>query len=225
MKKFNLLNMDQTKGLRDLSLRKDVSLADRARSAEFGFDYFDGTRALGYGGYFYDGRWVKVAQRAVEHFKLTSGMKVLDVGCGKGFFVYDLYSTQGIEAYGVDVSEYAVSNCHPGAVGRVHLQSMQNMSFPDNSFDAVFCINALHNLSKLEAYKAIREMNRVVNDLTKVFIQVDAFNDSNELKILENWLLTAQMYLPPDDWLNFFEKCGFEGSYFWTILNADGSVE
>ena len=38
--------------------------------------------------------------------------KVLDFGCAKGFMVYAM-RLLGKEAYGVDVSEYAVSNGHP----------------------------------------------------------------------------------------------------------------
>ena len=168
MKKFNLLNIK--KGLRrDLSARSQVTLADRALSSEFGFDYFDGSRKHGYGGYKYDGRWIEVSKRAVSHFKLRPGSKVLDVGCGKGFFVHDLTQSCGLEAFGVDISEYSIKNCMPEIAGRVNLADMRSLAFPDNSFDAVFCINTLHNLTKVEAFLAIREMNRLVKNSKNIF--------------------------------------------------------
>src|SRR5476651_178616 len=61
-----------------------------ARSTQFGFDYFDGSRDYGYGGYRYDGRWVPVAADIVTHYNLQPGQRVLDVGCAKGFLVKDL---------------------------------------------------------------------------------------------------------------------------------------
>ena len=71
---------------------------------------FDGPRKFGYGGYVYDGRWKSVAKRIVKEYNLKKGSKVLDVGCGKGFLVKDLINL-GIDAYGLDISEYAIKNC------------------------------------------------------------------------------------------------------------------
>jgi len=51
-----------------------------AKSREYGFEYFDGPRELGYGGYRYDGRWVPIAEDIVKHFGLKAGDRVLDVG-------------------------------------------------------------------------------------------------------------------------------------------------
>jgi len=224
MKEFNLLNLPKT-AQRDLSIRKDVSFPDRLKSSEFGYDYFDGSRKLGYGGYKYDGRWVNVSERAVKTFDLKPGDKVLDVGCGKGFFVHDLVNSEGLDAYGVDISSYALLGAMPDVVGRLHLQDMRKLVFPDDTFDAVFCINTLHNLSKVEAFGALQEINRVVRDKRKVFVQVDAYRSEEDLEIFENWVLTANLYMKPEGWLNFFKQCDFQGAFYWTVLQADGSVE
>ena len=138
------------------------------KAKEYEFDYWDGDRRYGYGGYKYDGRWVKVAQRAVKHFDLKPGDKVLDVGCAKGFFVNDLVNSCGIDAYGVDISTYALMNSIPNVSGRLHCQDMTNLLFPDSTFDAVFCINALHNLDKVGAFSAIQEFNRVVKNSQRI---------------------------------------------------------
>src|SRR6476660_6877599 len=81
-------------------------------SREYGELYFDGPREFGYGGYRYDGRWVPVARDIVQHFGLKPGDRILDIGCAKGFLVKDLITVcPGLEAFGLDVSEYALMHC------------------------------------------------------------------------------------------------------------------
>ena len=91
-------------------------------SREYGFDYFDGSRDYGYGGYRYDGRWLPVAEDIVRHFNLRSGQRLLDVGCAKGFLVKDLMTVcPGLEVFGLDISSYALMHCEPEVIGRLHL--------------------------------------------------------------------------------------------------------
>ena len=49
---------------------------------KFDYDYWDGDRKVGYGGFKYDGRWQKVAQAMAKHYGIKPGDKILDVGCG-----------------------------------------------------------------------------------------------------------------------------------------------
>src|SRR5690348_18035031 len=88
---------------------------DKAVVAEdaikFDREYWDGTRETGYGGYKYDGRWRKVADAMVASYGLKPGMRVLDVGSGKGFLLHDFTeSVPGIEVAGIDISAYGVAN-------------------------------------------------------------------------------------------------------------------
>ena len=57
---------------------------------QYGYDYWDGDRKYGYGGYRYDGRWEVVARDLIEAYGLRDGAKILDVGCGKTFLLYEL---------------------------------------------------------------------------------------------------------------------------------------
>ena len=57
---------------------------------KFDFDYWDGDRRICYGGYNYiEGRWEKVAKKMQEFYQLPEKAKILDIGCGKGYLLFD----------------------------------------------------------------------------------------------------------------------------------------
>ena len=58
------------------------------KAREYEFDYWDGDRRYGYGGYRYiDDRWKKVAEPLIEIYSLGPDAKILDVGCGKAYLL------------------------------------------------------------------------------------------------------------------------------------------
>jgi len=185
-------------------------------SREYGEIYFDGPREYGYGGYSYDGRWQPVAQDIIDHFGLKKGDRVLDIGCAKGFLVKDLLAL-GIDAYGLDVSKYALMNCEPEVVGRLQIGSAESLPFPDGSFDAVLCINMLHNLPRELGNVALQEMERLAPG--NGFVQVDSYLTPEDKEIFESWVLTAYFYDYPEGWIKLFNDAGYTGDYNWTIIS------
>lgn len=188
-----------------------------AKAKEFGFDYWDGDRKYGYGGYSYDGRWRDVATRLIEHYRLKTGDKVLDIGCGKGFLVYDLVScSTSMDARGIDISDYAIGHSFNEIRDRLTLGSAVELPFETSEFDLVVSFNALHNLSRENVKVALREINRVSK--SSAFVQVDSYTSIEEKKIFEDWVLTAEFHDYPDGWLSLFEEVGYDGDYFWTVI-------
>jgi SAM-dependent methyltransferase len=219
MAEVNLLRaLPQTK--RQVSKRAQGKTEEViAVAKEFGEMYFDGPREYGYGGYRYDGRWIPVAADVVSHFGLRPGMKVLDIGCAKGFLVKDLLD-RGLDAFGLDVSRYALLHCPPDIAGRLHLGSADLLPFPSGSFDAVLSINTIHNLDRDGCLRALREMTRVARDPKKCFVQVDAYRSQAEKNVFESWCLTALTYMRPVEWIALFKEAGYQGDYYWTIMEA-----
>ena len=216
MAEVNLLKT-YPKAVRDIAQRLQGKEANRALALQFGFEYFDGPREQGYGGYYYDGRWVPIARTFVEHFGLKPGDRVLDVGCAKGFLVKDLCDVcPGLEVYGLDISQYALTHAHPDAAGRMVRGSCDSLPFGDRAFDAVICINTIHNIEPGRCAAAIRELQRVSKG--KGFIQVDAYRSAAERQLFEDWMLTAKTYYMPEAWEALFHSSGYTGDYYWTVL-------
>ena len=138
------------------------------------------------------------------------------MGCAKGFLVKDLLSL-GIDAYGIDVSEYAIQNCEPEVVGRLHLGTAEKLPFPSKSFQAVVSVNTLHNLARPECIRALQEIERLAPG--RGFVQVDSYYTEEQKNIFESWVLTAKFYGYPKDWTQVFNEAGYTGHYYWTIIN------
>ncbi len=188
---------------------------DRRIARQFGKEFFDGDRRYGYGGYNYNPRfWEPVIPDFVKHFGLTKDSSVLDVGCGKGFMLYDLWrAVPGITVRGIDISEYAIENCKDEMKPYLEVGEARKLSFPDNSFDVVISITTLHNLDREGCLQGLREIERVSRG--KSFITVDAYRNEEEKKEMEDWNLTALTVMHVDEWKAFFKEAGYTGDYYW----------
>lgn len=203
---------------RNVVARANAKTEEHIRlSREYGFHYFDGPREYGYGGYRYDGRWVPIAEDMIVHFDLKPGDRVLDVGCAKGFLVKDfMKACPGLEAFGLDISRYALMHCEPEVVGRLHLGNAVDLPFPDNSFKAAIAINTVHNLERDQCMVALKELQRVSGG--RAFVQVDSYRTPEQKALFEEWVLTAYYHDYPEGWIKTFQEAGYTGDYYWTIV-------
>ncbi len=217
MAEVNLLRaLPETK--RNIEKRKEAKdPAVVATAKQYGEMYWNGPREYGYGGYHYDGRWRPVARDIIAHFGLEPGMRALDVGCGKGFLVKDLMlESPGLEAFGLDISLYALMHCDPDVVGRLHLGTADELPFPDDSFDCVLSLNTVHNLPRPRAVTAMREIQRLSGG--RAFVQVDSYRTPEQKEIFESWVLTAEFHDYPEGWIELFEEAGYTGDHDWTVI-------
>ncbi|MEG4283605.1 class I SAM-dependent methyltransferase [Microcoleus sp. A006_D1] len=187
--------------------------AEAAQLAKkFDFDYWDGDRKVGYGGYTYDGRWRTVADPIVEHYNLKPGDRILDVGCGKAFLLYDFtQAVPGVEVTGIDISEYAIAHAKEEVRPFLQACSATELPFADNSFDLVISLNTLHNLYCFELDRALREIERVGNG--NKYIVVESYRNEAEKANLLYWQLTCESFYTPDEWQWWFDRCGYTGDH------------
>jgi SAM-dependent methyltransferase len=180
---------------------------------QWGYDYWDGDRRICYGGYRYmEGRWEKVARAMVEQYGIKPGDKILDVGCGKGFLLYD-FTKVGVELdlHGIDISEYAIHNSKPEIRDRLQIASATSLPFPDGYFDFVFSITTLHNLYCYDLDKALREIERVGKK--NKYICVESYRNEQEKANLLYWQVTCEAFNSPQEWQWWFEQTGYTGDH------------
>ena len=212
------LLVNYPKAKRDVSERASGKTDEqRAVARQFGQEFFDGDRSTGYGGFHYAPRfWQPVIPTFVSHWGLSSHSSVLDVGCAKGFMLYDLMeAVPGVQVAGVDISEYAIRNAKTEVRDLLQVADARSLPFEDNSFDVVISINTVHNLDRDECGVAIQEIERVSRH--GAFITVDAYRDDDEQQRMLDWNLTAKTIMSTHEWESFFREVGYTGDYFWFI--------
>jgi protein-L-isoaspartate(D-aspartate) O-methyltransferase len=193
-----------------------VTEHDKAACAEvacrFDRDYWDGERHTGYGGYHYDGRWRQVAADMARAYGLRAGMRVLDVGCGKGFLLYELTQVvPGIQVAGMDISAYAIEHAREEVKPYLRVGDAAQLPYPDASFDFVVSVTTLHNLYLNRLFAALHEIERVGR--SNKHIVVEAYRNEREKVNLMYWQLTCRAFHTPAEWEWLFEQAGYTGDY------------
>lgn len=202
-----------TRTCRDYLGRMQDAKVDCMQVAKrYAADYWDGERRYGYGGFHYDGRWRPVAEKLVETYNLRPDAAILDVGCGKGFLLYELHLLlPKARVCGFDVSAYAIAHGKDEIRDRLYIQRAQDpYPFADREFDLVLSLTTLHNLHLPGLKSALQEMERVGKEK---YLVVEGYRSEQELFNLQCWALTCAAFFTPDEWLWLFNEFGYRGDY------------
>lgn len=193
----------------------EITDADRAIARQFGESFFDGDRVHGYGGYNYHPRfWQETVKRIRDHYGLADDAHILDVGCAKGFMLYDFKELMpNLTIAGIDVSEYAIANAIDPVKDQLRIADARELPFPDDSFDLVISINTVHNLNLDDCKQSLQEIQRVTR--SDAFITVDAWYTDEGRRSFLDWNLTALTYMHADDWKELFNQVAYQGDYYW----------
>jgi len=201
---------------RDYLGRVNDSEYPKAKAAvlakQWGYDYWDGDRRINYGGYQYiPGRWEKLAKELILYYKLKPGDKVLDIGCGKGYLLYDLKKLlPELEIFGLDISNYALLNSKKEITNNLILGNCNNLPWDDQEFDLALSLNTFHNLYCYDLQKSLCEIQRIAKNK---YICVESYRNEIEKANLLYWQVTCESFFTPDEWLWWFNLCGYDGDY------------
>lgn len=212
MAELNFLTSVHTSTQRDYVQR--VVEHDKAECAEiagqWGYDYWDGDRKYGFGGYTYDGRWRKVAEEIAAHYNLKSGDRILDIGCGKAFLLYEITQVvPGAEVAGIDISDYAIENSKEEVMPYLRSGNCTELPYESGEFDFVFSLNTFHNLHNYELKSAVKEMVRVGKGAA--YICVESYRNEREKMNLLYWQLTCKCFHTPREWEWVTSQYGYQG--------------
>lgn len=212
-KLLTIINALHTKTSREyLPRMNDDKVACMLKAKAYGYDYWDGERRFGYGGYTYDGRWAVVAQKLIETYNLKEDASILDIGCGKGFLMYELKKLlPKCRIVGFDSSSYALLHAKEEIKEHIYqYDAARTLGYSQNEFDLCYSINVLHNLPLYDLKHALQEMSRVGKNC---FFTTESYRNEQELFNLQCWALTCESFFSPKEWEWIFQEFGYKGDY------------
>ena len=148
----------------------------------------------------------------LDNYKLPENPKILDVGCGKGFLLYDFLKIRpDAEIYGIDISSYAIENSKKEVKENLIHGNSNNLPWEDNYFDLVISINTLHCLHCYDLEESLKEMERVGKK--NKYLCVESYRNELEKANLLYWQVTCESFNTPEEWLWWFKLCKYNGDY------------
>jgi len=183
------------------------------KAKEYEADYWDGDRRFGYGGYKYlAGRWKPVAQALINNYNLSNESSVLDIGCGKGYLLYEMkLLLPNLRISGFDISNHGIATAKQEVKEQLFIHRAQD-SFPfnKNEFDLAISLGCLHNLRIFELEIALKEMERVASN---GYLMLESYRNEQEQFNLQCWALTCESFFDTKEWVWLYEHLGYKGDY------------
>ena len=176
-------------------------------------NYWDGPRKYGYGGYkFIPGRWSKMAKQLIKTYNLNNKSKILDVGSGKGFLLYEIKKILPyIEIVGFDISKYAINKSDKKIDYNIFVHDhLKKTKFKKLFFDIYTAFGLLHNFKIHQMKFIFDEINRISK---KQYIWVESYRNDKELCNLQCWAFTCKSFYDPVSWKWVFKNFKYKGDY------------
>ncbi len=198
---------------------KERTVINKMHAWELGKEYYDGNRLNGYGGFKYDGRWLKLLPKIIKRYKLNNKSKVLDLGCKKGFLLKDLnILLPGVKSYGIENHPYALKhavNCK----SKLILSDYTKLPFKNKSLDFVIAFNSLYMQNLGDVIKSLKEIERVSK---KSYIVLASGENDEERNKFYKWTLIGTSILLKKEWRQLFKKIKFNGDYYFSSAKSLG---
>jgi len=187
-------------------------------------------------------RWIpevslKIVHHLIVELDLNPNLAILDYGCAKGFLVKAFHIFGYSQAFGVDISKYAIDNSDSLVKSKCfHIERVEDVSrfAPPTGFDLVILKDVLEHIPEGEITFILRWLRKNcerifiavplgIDDVSNRFVIPAYHNDVTHITIKSRdfWLKTLQN----SGWSILDVTFNFPGiKSNWTMLYPDGNL-
>ena len=193
------------------------SIKNKFHAWKLSNQYYDGHRNNGYGGFKYDGRWLKILPKIIKKYKIKENAKILDLGCKKGFIMKDFkILLPNCEVWGIEDHKYPIINAEKEIKSKIIKSKYYDIPFEDNYFDFTIGFSSIYRYNFYDLVETIKEIKRVSK---KSFITLGAYSNEKNRVIFNKWSLLGTTILHEKEWIELFKLLKFSGDYYFTTAN------
>lgn len=151
----------------------------------------------------------KHMMKYLKYLRKGSSLKMLDIGCGEGYYVRDAIE-EGIDAYGIDTSTHALENAVSEVKDRISFGSLTKIPFGDEEFDVMTAFDVIEHIHPKDTSNAVKEIDRVLKPNGIMIITTPSTN-------FGSWVfdLTHINVRPPRFWKLIFEEYNLRVKMFY----------
>jgi 2-polyprenyl-3-methyl-5-hydroxy-6-metoxy-1,4-benzoquinol methylase len=151
----------------------------------------------------------KHMMKYMKFVRKTAYLKMLDVGCGQGYYVRDAIE-EGIDAYGIDISTHAFENALAEVKDRITFGSIIEIPFGDEEFDVMTAFDVIEHIQPKDTLNMVKEIRRVLKPGGIIIITTPNSN-------FGGWVfdLTHINVRPPRFWKLVFEQHNLQVKMFY----------
>lgn len=187
-----------------------------------GKEFYDGNRNYGYGGYKYDGRWLKTAKKLIKIYNITDHSSFLHVNCDKGYLLYEMKKLlPNLKIRGLERSKYAISKSKKEIRNYIQLGQGPFLKFRNREFDFIYAAGYVYEFALYQSIQALKELMRVSKN-KKCFITLGAFKSKKDYELFKQWSLLGSTILNTKDWIKVLKFANYRGDYEFATAQTLG---
>lgn len=215
MKKYNLLGSYSNSKIKRIANANTRTINERIIASYRDKNLFDGDRKFGYGGFKYDGRWIKIAKKICKRYNLSNSSSILQLGCEKGYLLHDIKTIYpNIKIFGVEQSKYAIAKSMKSVKKNITFGPYTKLNFKKNKFDFVLAIGVIYSLNLTDAISSLKEIIRVSKG--KSFINLSSYSNNNDYWLFKHWTLLGSTLLKEKEWIEVLKHVNYQGDFYFT---------
>jgi hypothetical protein len=213
VKKFNLLNTYPNPKAKRYVNENIRTIKNRINASYREREFYDGKRNDGMGGFYYDGRWKKIADKICKKYNLNNNSSILQLGAQKGFLLHDIKNKfPKIKIVGLDYSNYAINKAMKNVKRNIKkVEDYTKLNFKTNYFDFVIALGVVYEYDLTRAISTLKEIQRVSKGNS--FITLGSYNNQKEYVQLKQWTLLGTTLLKEKEWRQVMKHVKFTGDY------------